>query len=865
MRHVGTSLIAGILLACSLAPGLKSTPQENRLQVVHRPWMNSRQPAAVRAEELLGRMTVAEKLMVVQGDGIDDAQCVGHVPAIQRLGVPALCLGDGAGGVSNGLRRVTQFPAPIALAATWNVTLARDYGAAQGAEQAGKGRNVVLAPTINILRTSKWGRAAETFGEDPYLTAAMGSSVVEGLQSRHIIAMPKHFAAYNQETDRFGEAPRFMGIDAQVSERALREIYFPAFRAVVEDANAGAVMCAYNKVNGRYACENPQLLAPLRNEWHFTGFVTSDWFFATRSTIAAAKAGLDQSMPGGENPFGLPPFFGPPLRQATEEGTLPMGRLNAMAGHILTSMFALGLFDRRNTGNADADVRSRSHSDLAEKVAVDGTVLLKNADGLLPLGRTIRSIAVIGDDAGSGALTTEAYGGFVGPDAGVKIVTPLDGIRARAPRETKIIYARGTLGLMPLPAPQISLFTLPGRRTHGWLETYYKTTDLSGAPEGSRVVSAIDGRLPPGLVLPKGWSARWRAVFTPPTTGLYRFTMSGGGDARLSIGGKRVASLVKEQFHGTAYGAVALRAGRAVPIEVSFETAPGILAPEMTLGWEAPDRRLIEAAVSAAKHADVAVVFAGDATAEGADRESLALPSDQDALIAAVAEANRRTIVVLNTGGAVLMPWLNRVGAVLEAWYPGQEDGRAIAAILYGDVDPSAKLPETFPADDRQGPATERIEFPGVNGVVHYNEGLLVGYRWYNARNETPLFPFGYGLSYTSFRLSRLAIANGGQAGSENVSLHVRNIGGRRGSEVVQLYVTFPESAGEPPRQLRGFRRITLAPGQATEVRFELTRAALDIWSDNVSGWTMASGRYRIDVGISSVDLPLHGEFDIEK
>lgn len=858
-------MLAGALLVWSLAPAPQSMSRTSTGSAAARPWMDGSQPPAVRAAELATRMTLAEKLILVQGDGSDDAHCVGHTPAIARFGIPELCLGDGAGGVSNGLRQVTQFPAPVALASTWDVDLAREYGAAQGMEQAGKGRNVVLAPTINILRTSKWGRAAETYGEDPYLTAALATSVVEGLQSRHVISMPKHFAANNQETDRFGEAPAFDAVDERIPERALREIYFPAFRAAVEDAHAGAVMCAYNRVNGRYACENPQLLGPLRREWHFKGFVTSDWFFGTRSTVAAANAGLDQSMPGGRSPFGLPAFFGRPLQQAIADGAVPRTRLDAMVRHILTSMFTLGLFERRSIGSAAADVRSEAHRRLAERVAADGTVLLQNDDQILPLGHGIRSIAVIGDDAGAGALTTETYGGFVGPDAGVKVVTPLEGIRARAPAGTQVVYARGTFGLAPLPALPAGLLTPLGRGSHGWLASYFKTTDLSGAPVTSRIVADIDGHAPPALTLPEGWSARWQAVFTPPATGVYRFSLTGGGTARLSIGGKPVAALVKEQFHGSGFGSVALQGGRPEPIAVSFETAPGILAPEMRLGWQGPDRSLMDEAVKAAGQAEVAIVFVGDACSEGADRMSLALPAGEDALITAVAKANRRTVVVLNSGGAVFMPWLGDVAAVLEAWYPGEEDGRAIADVLFGDVDPAGKLPETFPAGKQQGPATLPAEFPGVNGIARYDEGLLVGYRWYEAKGERPLFPFGYGLSYTNFSLSRLEITGNDHHGDVSLGLRVANIGGRSGAEVVQLYVSFPDGTGEPPRQLKEFRKITLRPGKAAEARFALSRRMLQIWSGKLSRWTTPPGRYTLSVGTSSRDLPLQVRIDVTK
>lgn len=854
---------AATALLCCLAPGLVLAIQPMLGVAAAWPWINPEQTPAIRAAELLGRMTMREKLQLVEGDGTETAQCVGRVHGIRRLGIPALCLGDGAGGVSNGLKQVTQFPAPIALAASWDTTLAREYGVAQGEEQAGKGRNVALTPTINILRSPRWGRAAETYGEDPYLTARLGTAVVRGLQSQHVIAMPKHFAANNQETNRFGEMPSFDAIDVRISERALREIYFPAFRAVVEDAHAGAIMCAYNKVNGCYACESPQLLQPLRAEWDFTGFVTSDWFFATRSTVQAARAGLDQSMPGGPSPFGLPEYYGAPLRRAVEDGSVSRQRLDSMVRHILTAMFANGLFDHLNAGSASDDVRTAGHRQLAERVAAEGTVLLKNRDRVLPLLRSVRSIAVIGDDADSGALTTEPYGGFVGPDADVRVVTPLAGIRARAVAGTRILYSRGTLGIGALPGVPAGPFSVPGRRQQGWLAVYYRSGDMRAAPTLTRVASAVEGRLPSGLDLPKGWSVRWRATLMPPRTGTYRFSLSGGGTAELSVADRRVVTLTGEQFHRTAQGEIRLHAGQPVPIEVTFRTAAGILPPALSIGWQLPDPTLLARAVRMARESEVAIVFAGDAISEGADRQQLSLPGDQNALISAVARANPRTVVVLNTGSAVLMPWLEDVAGVLEAWYPGEADGQAIAAVLFGDVDPSGRLPETFPAGEQQGPATEAGEFPGVNGTVRYDEGLLVGYRWYDAKAAAPLFPFGYGLSYTSFRLSGLEIADRRGNETETVSLHVANTGSRSGAVIVQLYVGYPSGRGEPPRQLKDFRRVELQPGQAVPVSFVLTPQQLQIWRSSPKGWLTPPGRYVAYVGTSSRDLQLRGGFTI--
>ena len=805
-------------------------------------------------------MSVREKLRLVEGDGVDDPQCVGETAAIPRLGVPKLCMGDGAGGVSNGLGLVTQFPAPIALAATWNVRLAREYGRAQGEEQFAKGRNVVLAPTINIVRSQMWGRAAEAYGEDPFLTSMLAVAVVRGIQSEPVIAMAKHLAAYNQETDRFGEWPQFDAVDVKVSERALREIYLPAFRAVVEQADVGAIMCAYMKVNGRYACESPQLLDPLRQDWHFTGFVTSDWFFAARSAARAAAAGMDQSMPGGKSPFGIPDYYGERLRSEVRSNVVPVSRLDAMVKRILTPMFAHGLFDQRVHDGAGMNVRTSAHLQVAAAVASQGIVLLKNGAGILPLSRKIGSIAVIGADAYPDPQTTERFGGFVGPDSGVSAVTPLAGITSYASKATEITYVNGSVGLQPLPRPPARYFVARSGKAVGWVAEYYRSAKPDGTPAIVRAVPAIAGKISVPGSWPHGWSVRWDATLTPPATGVYWFSLGGSGSASLHIAGRIVVSLVKEQFVGTRYGSIALRKGVSVPAEVTYDTAPGISAPELSLGWARPGEDRIGRAVQAARVADVAMVFAGDSISEGSDRRTLRLPGNQDALIAAVAAANPRTIVVLNTGAAVWMPWIKSVAAVVEAWYPGESDGSAIAGVLFGRIDPSGKLPESFPALAACATCGERREFPGLHGAVDYDEGLLVGYRWYDARGVAPLFPFGFGLSYTRFALSSLTVGAAGDGGKK-ITASIRNVGDREGAEVVQLYIGFPARSGEPPRQLKGFRRVDLAPGKSRTVSFMLAPRMLATWSDREDRWTLPAGRYTAFVGTSSRDLPLRAPF----
>jgi beta-glucosidase len=808
-------------------------------------------------------MTFEEKLSWLQGDTTLDANgtginaCVGHLPAIERLGLPALCFGDGPAGVGNGLTQVTEFPAPIAGASTWDVELMNAYGIALGEEHAGKSRNVVLAPTINILRTPRWGRAAESLGEDPYLTGRLAVAVVEGIQSRHVIATPKHFVANNQETLRLGDAPVYAAIDVRVSERALREIYFPAFEAVVTQAQAGSIMCSYNQVNGVYACEYPALDTVLRGEWGFDGFVISDWYFAHRSTLAAARAGLDVSMPGGSGNFGFPAFYGKPLRDAFTSGALPRERLDLMVESILRPVFRLGLIEQERADRAagkkaaDADVRTDAHRALASKIASQGVVLLKNQQALLPLRGNLGTLAVIGDDAGEHVQTTERYGGFVN-DPAIQVSTPLAAITARAGARIKVTYARGTLGTGALPTVPAAVLTPVGQSGLGLSAAWYGTSDWSG-PVLKGTVEPTVGLHEPPAGLPPVWSVRWQGELTPPKTGRYRFSLSGGGDAALYIDGRQVVHTLNEQFSSVTHGVATLTGGRPVTIRLDYSMAAGISKPGLELGWQEPDDLLAKAA-AVARRADMAIVFASDNVSEGGDRTTLSLPGDQNDLIAAVAAANPRTVVVLHTVGPIIMPWLPRVAAVLAAWYPGEEAGASIAGILFGDSNPSGKLPMTFPRSEDQGPDATPEHFPGVAGTVTYAEGLDVGYRFYDAVGQTPLFPFGFGLSYSRFRSGPLRVTRS-DGGGWRIEATVKNVAQRAGAAVVELYVGFPRTAGEPPWQLKGFRRIELAGGERSNVRFDIDQRALSAWDEAYHQWTVTPGRYLIGLGSSSRDI----------
>jgi len=799
-----------------------------------------------RATGLVAQMTLDEKLALVSSG----------VNGVPRLGIPPLAFINGPNGVGNGARGVTAFPAAINVGAAWDTDLARTYGEALGAEASGKGKTVIGAPTINLLRTPLWGRAAETFSEDPFLTSALVVPEVQGIQSQRVIAQVKHYAANNQEVGRFGRQFGDAGIDVRVDDRTLHEVYYRAFRAAVGPGGAASVMCSYNRINGVQACQDPTHLAALRT-FGLQGFVEPDATLAVRDVIAAARAGVQNFQLGTLASVGPAEDRGraeaKALATAIADGTLPRSVVDTAARDIVVAMARVGLLDHP-APTPRATVSTAAHRDLTTRISTQGTVLLKNAQSALPLSRAVRSVAVIGDDADRGFQSAENGSAAVLP--GRAVITPLAGIRKRAPRTTRVTYAVGTPGTVQLPVTPASVLNLTG--------DYYASADWTGTPVTHKAVATIDFASTasrPLVPIPgtTARSARWTGTLTPPETGRYQFSLSAAGLSRLKIDGKLVASTDTEFMVGaprwpgasdlSSRGSIVLRKGRAVSISVEYSSGLSIAGAALHLGWTPPSDQL-ERAVRAARQADVAVVFANDNTGEGMDRDTLALPADQDRLIAAVAAANPRTVVVLNTSGPVLMPWHRKVAAIVEQWYPGQTGGTAIARTLFGDVNPSGHLPVTWPASASQGPTASASAYPGEDNVVRYREGRLIGYRWYDVKHQQPLYPFGHGLSYTDFRIGQ---ATAKKVGSDaiSVSVPVTNIGHRTGAEVVQAYVTPPSPTGEP-RQLAGFARVTLRPGRRTIARIQIPATALQVWNTAAQRYELAPGRYRVSVGSSA-------------
>lgn len=724
-----------------------------------------------------------------------------------------------------------------------------------GAEDRAKGADVDLGPTVNIVRDPRWGRAFESYSEDPYLAGRMGAADVEGVQSQGVMAQVKHWAVYNQETGRNTPAD-----DAVIDDRTVHEIYTSAFGAIVEQARPASAMCSYSSINGTYACENAYLDHILKQDFGFDGFLTSDWG-GTHSTAGSANAGMDLEMPGQD-------FFGSALKTAVRNGQVPPSRLDDMVGRILREEFRFGLFEHPSPDTPDAPASTPAHLDVARKAAEDGTVLLKNDGGLLPLDPAkVHSVAVIGDGAGKNTLSA---GGGSAHIAGTGTVTPFDGIKARAGAGVQVDYAQGYLGQgSALPAIGSQYLAPPSGAGPGLLGQYYPNTDSSGPPALTRTDPQVDFTwtgAPPAPGLPStGFSTKWTGTLTPPATGTYTLGLTSDDGSRLLIGGKPVIDNWGDHAAATKTAQVALTAGRPVPVEVDYYQGGG--DSTVTLGWLPPGQDLTGEAAALAAKSDVAVVYANDFESEGSDLTDLDLPAGQDELIDAVAAANPNTVVVLNTGSAVTMPWLAKVKGVFEAWYPGQESGNAIAALLFGDVAPSGKLPVTFPASLGQVPASAPQQWPGAGGEVRYSEGLDVGYRWYDRQRLAPLYPFGYGLSYTSFRFSNLQVdpTGLGENGRLEVSADVTDTGARAGSEVAQLYLGDPAATGEPASQLKGFQKVALQPHQTKRVRFALTARDASYWSSEAQAWELGAGRYTVRVGDSSRNLPLSGEFRVDR
>ncbi|OXS34436.1 beta-glucosidase family protein [Streptomyces sp. XY006] len=769
-----------------------------------------------RVEALLARLTLDEKISLLHGatDPRPLGQA-GYVPGVERLGIPSLRLADGPAGVRV-TRHATALPAPVMLASAFDPDLARRYGRVIGREGRALGQDVLLSPMVNLIRTPYAGRNFETFSEDPLLTAHLVAAEIEGIQGEGLIATVKHFALNNQERDR-------MTVDVRVDERTLHETELRGFEAAVA-AGAGAVMGAYNKVNGTHACENQALLTGvLRERWGFTGLVMTDWS-AAHSTREALAAGLDLEMPDGTH-------FGAPLTSAVRDGGVPEAHVDRAVRRVLGVMDRFGLLDGTVPHRPDRDAAAGAA--VAREVAEAGATLLRNTAGTLPLTPG-GSVTVIGP-TGARPLVSGGGSAHVVPE---HADSPLDAVRARAARVTHAL-GEDVFG-KPVPASALDpaldteaqrveagrTWQYDGTLTVGATETWTLVLHYSGTPP-LRPRVLLDGE--ELFPLRPGWDEYFTGgLLTHADDGLSvrRRTLT------LTRGGHRLS--------------VTARGG---------DTGLLFRLRRITEETRAQD---VREAVRAARAARDVVLFAYEDAIEGQDRTSVALPGNQERLIEAVTAANPRTTVVLNTSSATSMPWLERTGAVLQMYYPGQEGAAATAAVLFGERDPGGRLTQTFPADDDHHPvAGDPRRYPGVDGTEHYTEGVHVGHRWYDAEGVRPLFPFGHGQSYTSFayRDPRARWTADGL----DVAFTVRNTGPREGVDVPQVYAgPSPDlPLAQPVRVLAGYRRLVLRAGEARRVTVRVERRTLSSWDPELHDWVLGTGPRTLWIGASSRDLRL--------
>lgn len=799
-----------------------------------------------RIEKWLAELTVDEKAALVAGADL------WHTAAVPRLGIPALRVSDGpngARGVSfRGALTSACLPCGAAQGASFDPALVERIGAALGEEARSKGAGVLLAPTVNLQRTPTGGRNFECASEDPFLAARMAAAFVRGVQARGVGACVKHFACNDTEWERHRAS-------VEVDERALRELYLAPFEAAVREAGAWSVMAAYNRLGGVHCSEHERLLTGiLRDEWGFDGAVISDWF-ATQSGPPSIRAGMDLEMPGP------PRHYGAKLAAAVRAGEADAAALDASVRRVLGLLARTGALDVEGPPPERADDRPE-HRALAREAAVAGMVLLRNERDALPLAR-VRQLAVVGPNAdraviqgGGSARVTPHYA-----------VSPLSGLSERAARgEVELVFARGPTCYRTLPA-------LGGADVEGALELELFAGEEPGdAPlrsERPRSGELLWLTPPAPIAADARFSARLRGRLRAREGGAQRLSLISAGRARLRIDGREAIDLWTGRERGSAFFglgskevevAVPLAAGASVEIEVDFaHDRPG-LPSGLRLGFAPPEAAdALERAVDAARGADAAVVVVGldeDWETEGRDRDSFSLPGRQDELVAAVAAANPRTIVVVNAGSPIAMPWADDAAALLQLWYPGQEGGRALADVLFGDADPGGRLPLTIPLRMEDTPAF--LSCPGEDLTLRYDEGVFVGYRWYDARGLAPRFPFGHGLSYARFEYGALRVAREATPAGEDVEaeIEVTNAGARAGVEVVQLYLEAPPGRlRRPPRTLAGFAKLRLAPGERGVARFRIPPRAFSVWDAATGGWRVEPGDHALVAGRSSRDL----------
>lgn len=799
-----------------------------------------------RAEDLLSRMTLEEKIDYIGGyKGF-------YIRGIDRLGLPEIKLTDGPVGTHKD-GRSTAYPAGTLTAATWNRDLVYRLGEQLGRDSRARGVHILLGPSMNIIRSPLCGRNFEYFTEDPYLNSQVAVQYVKGLQDQKVVATLKHYAANNQEWDR-------NNVSSDIDERTLHEIYLEGFRAAIQEGGAGAVMDSYNPVNGVHATQNGYLNnTVLRDMWGFDGIVMSDWS-ATYDAVGAANGGLDLEMPRGKymNRENLIP--------AIERGEVSEATIDEKVRRILRIIFRFGFYDNPQLDTSipyDNPQGTATALDLAR----EGITLLKNDRDLLPLDRKkIKTVAVIGPNAGS--YISGGGSSYTFPFHSVSV---LEGIRDAAGENIRILYAPGVPTLSETVAHSV-FYTAPGSMERGLKAEYFPNIRLKGEPESVQTDTIVNiGNGYHIAAENKGipydhCSMRWSGVVRPEKTADYRFVVRGFDGFRLNVGGNMIINEWRDQGITTREAVVSLEAGKEYPVVLEYFA--NVHPVDISFGWR-EDRLLFDEAAEVARKADVAVVNVG--FNESSERESndrtFALPEYQDSLVKCVLAANPDAVVLLNAGASAdISGWVDDIPSLLHIYYAGQEGGTAIGEILFGDVNPSGKLPMSFERKWEDNPSCPYYYDTDGDKRVAYEEGLFVGYRYYDASGVRPLFPFGHGLSYTDFEYSDLKIHKEKDADcTYTVTVDVKNTGACDGAETVQLYVRpIDPKAVRPYKELKGYDKVFLEKGASGTVSIRLDASSFSYYKTDIHAFGYDPGKYEILVGSSSGDIRLRKIMTVE-
>ena len=788
--------------------------------------------ADMKARQTLQQMTLDEKLSLIDGAGFD-------IRPIERLGIPKVHMSDGPVGVRQASS--TAFPATVMLAATWNRQLAHEYGYALGRDSRARGVNIILGPAVNIYRSPLNARNFEYMGEDPYLAAQMAGAYIRGVQENPgVIACIKHFAANNPETDRYT-------ISADVDERTMHEIYLPAFRHAVEKAKVGSIMSSYNRINGTWTAENRWLMHQLlRGQWQYPFLTMTDWGAAHHTDLMVSD-GVDIEMPGGSV------MTPEKVRPLIEEGRLTEQMIDEKVLNILRTCFYFDIFSHTESDKTTALDNAES-AQTAYDVAAEGFVLLKNEDGILPIGPRVKRICLTGHNA-----SEYVYGGGSSNVMPFRSTTPYDGLR-EACRQRGIQLDLLNPEINPNVTEQCC-FADTKLKKKGFAATYYNNKVMEGTPLANRTERQLKS---PWVARPvkkmnpeEPFSARYQTWISVGETGDYILMVGGDDGFRLSIDGERIVDDWNDGATRWRKQQKRLEAGRVYRAEIEYYQQGGLVDIEFRLCRVDPEgKERIRQQMGAYDLIIACEGFNKNLESEGSDR-TFALEAEREEVMQLVARSGVPTIGVINAGGNVESShWQPQLKGLVWAWYSGQEGGRALADMLFGKLSPSGKLPMTFERRAEDNPSFRTYSDQGHQHVA-WTEGVFIGYRGYEEKGMQPLYPFGYGLSYTTFSLSEPIVSSDNKRGDISLSLTVTNTGTMAGAEVVQLYVGKDGESPvlRPKKELKNFEKVMLRPGEQRTVTLTLSPDDFKYYDVNTHRWVTDPGRYHLFVGTSSADI----------